>query len=291
MKHAFLILAHNEPYILEVLLGQLSKGADDIYVHVDKKVADEEFDKIKSICVAYGGVQLVSTRIDVRWGDSSMLEAEFILFKEASKTYHDFYHLLSGVDLAIKPLSVIHDFFDKHSNEIFMTISDTDVDKRRMDFCVNYYHPFTRLLRKKIIGKLFFKLDDLSVYIQRLFCLKRNTRLNLFKGHQWMSLPHDFMLFLLSKEKYILSRFKYTCCADEIAIQTILMDSEYKKRLYVPTQNQNAALRLIDWNRGEPYVWKKDDIEEIMNSNNFFARKFSSFVDRDIVDFIKLKCS
>ena len=93
------------------------------------------------------------------------------------------------------------------------------------------------------------------------------------------------------KEKYILSRFKYTCCADEIAIQTILMDSEYKKRLYVPTQNQNAALRLIDWNRGEPYVWKKDDIEEIMNSNNFFARKFSSFVDRDIVDFIKLKCS
>lgn len=55
MKHAFLILAHDEPYILEVLLGQLSKGADDIYVHVDKKVADEEFDKIKSICVAYGG--------------------------------------------------------------------------------------------------------------------------------------------------------------------------------------------------------------------------------------------
>lgn len=103
-----------------------------------------------------GGVQLVSTRIDVRWGDSSMLEAEFILFKEASKTYHDFYHLLSGVDLAIKPLSVIHDFFDKHSNEIFMTISDTDVDKRRMDFCINYYHPFIRLLRKKIIGKLFF---------------------------------------------------------------------------------------------------------------------------------------
>ena len=55
MKHAFLILAHNEPYILEVLLGQLSKGDDDIYVHVDKKVVGADFDKIKSLCMAYGG--------------------------------------------------------------------------------------------------------------------------------------------------------------------------------------------------------------------------------------------
>lgn len=110
MKHAFLILAHNEPYILEVLLGQLSKGADDIYVHVDKKLLMKNLIRLNQYALLMGGVQLVSTRIDVRWGDSSMLEAEFILFKEASKTYHDFYHLLSGVDLAIKPLSVIHDF-------------------------------------------------------------------------------------------------------------------------------------------------------------------------------------
>ena len=291
MKHAFLILAHNEPYILEVLLGQLSKGDDDIYVHVDKKVVGADFDKIKSLCMAYGGVQLLSTRIDVRWGDCTMLEAELILFREASKTYHDFYHLISGVDLAIKPLSTIHEFFEMHPKEIFMTIRDTDDDKSRMDFCVNYYHPFIRFVRKKFWGKLFHKLDDLSVYTQRLFCVKRKPQLKLYKGHQWMSLPHNFVLFLLSKEEFMLSRFKYTCCADEIAVQTIFMDSEYRKRLYVPMQNQNAALRLIDWNRGCPYVWEKSDIEEIMKSNNFFARKFSSVVDRDIVNLLKLKCS
>jgi hypothetical protein len=54
--------------------------------------------------------------------------------------------------------------------------------------------------------------------------------------------------------------------------------------------NENCK-RLIDWKRGTPYVFKKEDYNMIMNSNTMFARKFSTIVDKEIIDLIydKLK--
>ena len=37
MRHAFLILAHNEFQILKILLSMLDDGRNDIYLHIDKK--------------------------------------------------------------------------------------------------------------------------------------------------------------------------------------------------------------------------------------------------------------
>lgn len=36
MKHAFLIIAHNEYPVLEVLLSMLDDERNDIYLHIDK---------------------------------------------------------------------------------------------------------------------------------------------------------------------------------------------------------------------------------------------------------------
>ena len=42
--------------------------------------------------------------------------------------------------------------------------------------------------------------------------------------------------------------------------------------------------RHIDWNRGEPYTFKNEDYNELKNSECFFARKFSSKIDKKIID-------
>lgn len=46
MKHAFLIIAHNEYPVLEVLLSMLDDERNDIYLHIDKR-ATELFQQIK----------------------------------------------------------------------------------------------------------------------------------------------------------------------------------------------------------------------------------------------------
>lgn len=48
-------------------------------------------------------------------------------------------------------------------------------------------------------------------------------------------------------------------------------------------------MRYIDWNRGNPYVWKINDYKELINSEYLFARKFDYNIDRYIVDKISEK--
>ena len=49
MKHAYLIMAHNEPYILERLLKLIDDKRNDIYLHIDKKWHDFDFEYFKKI--------------------------------------------------------------------------------------------------------------------------------------------------------------------------------------------------------------------------------------------------
>lgn len=45
-----------------------------------------------------------------------------------------------------------------------------------------------------------------------------------------------------------------------------------------------ACARLIDWNRGNPYVWHSDDYDLIKSSPCMFARKFDLNVDSEIIE-------
>lgn len=43
-------------------------------------------------------------------------------------------------------------------------------------------------------------------------------------------------------------------------------------------------MREIDWNRGNPYVFRTEDFEILMNSPCMFARKFDEKTDREIIE-------
>ena len=59
MKHAFLIIAHNEYPVLEVLLSMLDDERNDIYLHIDKR-ATELFQQIKKVKMQKAGFYLTS---------------------------------------------------------------------------------------------------------------------------------------------------------------------------------------------------------------------------------------
>ena len=97
-----------------------------------------------------------------------------------------------------------------------------------------------------------------------------------------MSITDDLCDYLLQNKSNILKTFKYTLAPDEYAIQAFILNSEFNKRRYLPDEPENSDMRLIDWNRGTPYVWQMSDFDELISSEKFFARKFSS-KDMDIV--------
>lgn len=107
-RHAYLIMAHNEFDILEKQLILLDDYRNDLYIHIDKKVRNFDFDYYKNI-VKKSNVYYVK-RLDARWGDFSLVQSELILLKEATKSKYKYYHLISGVDLPIKSQYYIHKF-------------------------------------------------------------------------------------------------------------------------------------------------------------------------------------
>ena len=48
-KHTYLIIAHNNFYILEKLLLLLDDERNDIYIHIDKKVNNFDFDYFENL--------------------------------------------------------------------------------------------------------------------------------------------------------------------------------------------------------------------------------------------------
>ena len=51
-------------------------------------------------------------RVDVRWGNVSLIQAEMNLFELASQVEHAYYHLISGIDLPLHSQNYIHKYFD-----------------------------------------------------------------------------------------------------------------------------------------------------------------------------------
>ena len=73
-----------------------------------------------------------------------------------------------------------------------------------------------------------------------------------------------------------MKRMKYTLCPDEIFVQTVAWNSPFKNHLFNLNDENMGNMRLIDWKRGNPYVWDQDDLTELERSEKLFARKFSS---------------
>lgn len=282
MKHAYLIIAHNDFYILEKLLLLLDDKNNDIYVHIDKKVKDFAFDYYKNL-IKKSNIYFTE-RIDVRWASFSQIECELLLLKEATKNKYDYYHLLSGVDLPLTSQDKIHEFFQNNNGKEFVHFSCINEIPEDILGRVKYYHLFVRKIRNsKIYSKistLLLKLEE-KMRINRVNDVKKEFRY----GSNWFSITDSLANYVLENEDFIKKTFKYTSCCDEIFLQTIVYNSKYFDNLYFNQGNScKANQRYIDWTRGEPYTFKTTDYDELIKSDMLFARKFSTKVDKEIVD-------
>lgn len=275
-KHAYCIIAHNEPKILATLLDMIDDERNDIFLLVDKKTDIGIYDGIK----AQKARLFFSPRVDIRWGDLSLVIAELTIFEFAyNHGPYQIYHLLSGVDLPIKNQDFIHEFITEHPNTEFVGFQHegylADLANK-----TNYYHFFMSLMNSpiKLFRKFGYKAESLSLFIQTKLGINKQYEFELKKGHEWCSITNKFISYLIENKNTIMKLFRYMSCADEIYKHTLIWNSEFRKRLY--TKNgYTSCLREINWTKGNPYVWGSEDIEEdvkiLTESKALFARKFS----------------
>lgn len=295
-KHAYLIIAHNNWKQLSLLLSVLDDERNDIYIHIDKKSKNVPIDSLRK-SVKKSKLHIYR-KFKIYWGHFSQVECELYLFEKTSKNKYFRYHLISGADLPIKSQDYIHDFFEKNADYEFVHYdteerlkNDHEIGRRTRIY--HFLQKYRRRYKINFINEIFTFLERILLLIQIICHVDRlrNSKMKIKYESQWVSITDDLVQYILKNRKVIYKLFKFSNCADELFIQTLIYNSKYRYRLYDEKFDNSidANKRLIDWSRGRngnPYVWTILDKKVIDESECLFARKFDEIIDEEIIKYI-----
>lgn len=273
MKHAYLLIVHHEFELLNKLLIAIDDHRNDIFIHFDKKVQ-----YIPKLSVQHAGLYILDNRIDVRWGDVSQIQSEYVLFEAANlKGPYSYYHLLSGVDMPLKNQNEIHQFFNDNLGYEFIGFTQGDI-KKEIERKVMKYHLFPRYFRHNSVLLIFLVrvIRYITIRLQYLLGYSRNNNVEFKKGTSWVSVTEEFVTFLLSSKTKVLKMYRNSFCADEIFLHTLCWNSIFRSKIYDIKNEANGCKRLIGWKDGDIVDWKDNDYLIISRSDAIFARKFNS---------------
>ena len=289
MRHAILITTHDNVEISKNLLSLYDDKNIDFYFLIDKKAKSYNEEVLKDICKK-SNVYFVP-KINIYWGSFSQIQAEYILLENAVKKSYDYYHLISGCDIPLYTKNEFFDFFEQNKGKEFVEYSPKEIaEKNKVQDRIKYYYVFMESVREKSAIKRKPKtfLREFFLKLQKLLKIDRTKGKEFQYGSNWFDITDDFAKYVLKNKPWVIKHFKKTCCADELFLQTLLFNSPFYSNSYYCLNEKNRILqrnRYTDWTRGQPYTFKKEDYNEIINiKESLFIRKFNYKNDAEIVN-------
>lgn len=296
-KQAILLLIHNNFEYVETVLKLLDSKYFDFFIHIDSSVNQEE--TVLSCDFEHSNCYFIkdSERMNIRWGDFSIVEAELKLLKLArNKGNYKYYHLLSGADFILKTPKQIFDFFN--NSEQVEYINYFDIPREKESFFLNRYrfkYHIKYPKKKTLLNKLFYQFYiNVNQLIQSIY-IKKATN-HIFKvGSQWFSITQNCVDYVLSQEKTIYDLFTNSLVPDESFLQTVVCTNEDLAQNVVKDATTYLSIkRAIQFIDGKPKVWTNKDFEYLVNSGAFFARKLnkgeSDELVKKLVNVIRKEC-
>ena len=287
-RHAYLIAANANLKVVSTCLQMIDDDKNDVFLLLDKKshISKENIHHLQNVCNR-SRVHIMT--MVVNWAGYSQVSAVLALLEAAINTNRNYryYHFLQGSDLPIKTQDEIHSFFAANDGKEFVMI-----EKKRTDMAINktqYRHFFchNRFFRtSKIMKALNFGL----VYIQRALGIKKKIGMDVYQGSALFSITDACAKYVLSKRNEIYKKFRFSLAADEVFLQSILMDSPFGQAIKAVEEDVSENARLIDRSRPDgknsPHIWRSSEFSYIINqpANMCFARKFVETVDYEIVE-------
>jgi hypothetical protein len=316
-------MAHNQPEHLLRMVNALDWKGAVFYIHIDKKSDAAPF---TALFGNRGNVHFVRDRVNANWMGFSLVEVSLRLLALAVKDGFDYCVQLSGADYPIKSNEYLFSFFEKAEKE-YLTFWRLE-DRPSWQHKVQYYYFIDAI---PIRG---WSTNSEAVYWRRLFwgrffkyqkyMPKRRFIKDLtpYGGSDWWTLSYGcaaYALRFVSENPGYKRFYEYTAAPCEMFFQTIVLNSEWAKRVEnydnyqewsamrsrekIPSSDTNMLpedtfnYRYIDWSgehtraRETPAILDERDWEKIKSSHSHFARKFDpvrsakllNLIDRNIL--------
>lgn len=200
-----------------------------------------------------------------------------------------YFHMLTGQDILIKPLTELYQFFDANSERNYLSYGKDQMLSPQKGYLLGlnrsqYYHLFDLINYR---GNMFHRqVEKYFVKAQQLFHIKRKWPFsNYYQGSGWFSLNRmavtEIMEWLQANHKVV----EYTFAPDEVIFQSILLNSKTDYHII------NDNLRLIQWNNqgevGSPVILTEQHFAQIKSSHSFFARKIHPVKSKRLIELIQ----
>lgn len=261
MKHAYLIITHNDFAVLRRLVGMLDDVRNDIYVHIDAKVST-----LPELRAENSRLYILQDRIDVRWGDVSQIRCELALMRAAAGNGpYERYHIISGTHLPLKSQDVIHGFFDVRAGREVMRLWPADAGDA--DFKLRRMHVLQDPQERSSLRSFLWRA---SLKIQKMAGLRINRKVTFVKSDNWVSLTQDAVTYMLDREKEIVKRYRFSLCGDEYFAAT-----ELSLRPDLFSIDDCPELLKVDFDGANARTIPMSDYDGLCASEYLFARKFT----------------
>lgn len=265
MKQAILITAYKDLPFLQRIVSCFNEDFD-FFIHIDRKCRE-------AIPVFSCNHVRVFRKYSIEWGSERHLWAMFDLLEQAhNEGKYSYYHIITGSDYPIKPLSEFKSFFSEDNGKCYIeyhALPRESWGKEGGFERVRYYW----------IGNQWFDLRRSGKATRWLLKLQRklgfsrdlSTFGQWYGGGGYCSLSEKGVDCICSFGKKRLHKLsQYTHCAEEIFFQTILLNSLDQCQVC----EDSLHLSLWEKDAASPKVMDERDYETIAKSNCFFARKF-----------------
>ncbi|WP_296205452.1 beta-1,6-N-acetylglucosaminyltransferase [Psychrobacter sp. UBA3962] len=279
MKIIYAFTCHRMTNPLIHTVNYLSSFPENIIlIHVDKKSNLKDFETLKN-----SNVYFIPNRIDITWGDETLMLATVELMRFACNFNYDYFFLLSGDDIPLKTDAELKSLLSNNSDYNFLYF-DVNMTDDKIEQRVRYKHPDVFYKRdSKLITKIrkkIFHLTRDSFFKNKSLEENKHRLPKLYKGTNWFGLKAsaiEYILTYINDNKWFVDLFKRSFAADEVIFHTIIKTNPEIKIFNHPDYPV-PSLRYIDWRSGPEYprVLTPDDALKMIASNCFFARKINA---------------
>jgi hypothetical protein len=257
------------------MIRRMQHPGFDFYIHVDKKMDINSHLFLAKIPNVY----LIKDRVNVIWAGYKTVEATLRSVKEIFNTgrNYDYVHLMSGQDYPIKSASYIHDFFEANKGKEFLLFEHFDEWAAESYPRIREYH-FTNY---NFPGRYYFQWMMNKVLPAR----KSPLPMEYYGASMFWALTSNclqYIIDLMEKNGRFRRFMQFTWGSDEFIFQTLVLNSSFKTNVI------NDNLLFLDRDKGasHPNVLTYSHLNEILDSNKLFARKFDLGKDVVILDSI-----
>lgn len=290
-KMAILILAHQSPEILRKLVHALDNLHFDIFIHVDAKsdIASFQFGKYS---LHESRLHILPKRINVGWGDISMVDAMMELYRYAIGCgEYERFIMLSGEDYPIQSNLAIFEALSKADVEFIQTFENSNEILYTAYWIGRRYSRYFCVALRRVLWSLGIR--------KKPYILVRGEKWEIAGSSQWHALSRacvKHILHIYDQNPCIRTYFKYSFPPDSMLIPTIIKNSpEFRDKVF-PTSDSD----MMDFNKrpvihylnrkptkgSSVEIFDETAYERIIASNKLFVRKVRSGISDQLIEML-----